>query len=53
MITIYDISEKSGFAPGTVSKALNNYYGVNAETRRKFWRLPSKWVICPMQTRVR
>lgn len=35
MITIYDISEKSGFAPGTVSKALNNYYGVNAETRRK------------------
>lgn len=35
MITIYDISEKSGFAPGTVSKALNNYYGVNAETKRK------------------
>ena len=35
MVTIYDISEKSGFAVGTVSKALNNYYGVNAETRRK------------------
>lgn len=35
MVTIYDISEKSGFAAGTVSKALNNYYGVNAETRRK------------------
>lgn len=35
MITIYDISEKSGFAPGTVSKALNNYYGVNADTKRK------------------
>ncbi|MBD5131884.1 MAG: LacI family transcriptional regulator [Clostridiales bacterium] len=35
MITIYDISKESGFAPGTVSKALNNYYGVNAETRKK------------------
>lgn len=35
MVTIYDISKKSGFAPGTVSKALNNYYGVNADTRRK------------------
>lgn len=35
MVTIYDISEKSGFAAGTVSKALNNYYGVNAETRKK------------------
>lgn len=35
MVTIYDISEKSGFAPGTVSKALNNYYGVNPETRQK------------------
>ena len=35
MVTIYDISEKSGFSPGTVSKALNNYYGVNAETHRK------------------
>ena len=35
MVTIYDIAEKSGFAAGTVSKALNNYYGVN------FSRIPS------------
>ena len=35
MVTIYDIAARSGFAPGTVSKALNNYHGVNAETRRK------------------
>ena len=35
MVTIYDIAEKSGFAAGTVSKALNNYYGVNSETKRK------------------
>ena len=35
MVTIYDIAEKSGFAAGTVSKAMNNYAGVNEETRRK------------------
>ncbi len=35
MITIYDISKNSGYAPGTVSKALNNYNGVNEKTRRK------------------
>ena len=35
MVTIYDISKESGFTAGTVSKALNNYYGVNAETKRK------------------
>lgn len=35
MITIYDISEKCGYAPGTVSKALNNYSGVNEKTRKK------------------
>ena len=35
MITIYDISRESGFAPGTVSKALNNYYGVNEATKKK------------------
>ena len=35
MVTIYDISRESGFAPGTVSKALNNYYGVNTATKKK------------------
>ena len=35
MVTIYDLSQASGFSPGTVSKALNNYYGVNPETRKK------------------
>lgn len=35
MVTIYDISKKSGFAPGTVSKALNNYYGVSEKTKAK------------------
>lgn len=35
MVTIYDIAERSGFAAGTVSKAMNNYSGVNEETRRK------------------
>lgn len=32
MITIYDIAKKTGFSPTTVSKALNNYYGVKKET---------------------
>ena len=35
MVTIYDISKKIGVAPGTVSKALNNYYGVSEETKAK------------------
>lgn len=35
MVTIYDIAQRSGFAAGTVSKALNNYYGVNPDTKRK------------------
>ncbi len=35
MATIYDIAKKSGFAPATVSKALNNYPGVNEESRNK------------------
>lgn len=35
MATIYDIAKKSGFAPATVSKALNNYSGVNEESKNK------------------
>lgn len=33
MVTIYDIAKQTGFAPATVSKALNNYYGVKKRTR--------------------
>jgi LacI family transcriptional regulator len=33
MTTIYDIAKQTGFAPATVSKALNNYNGVKRETR--------------------
>ena len=47
MITIYDISEESGFAPGTVSKALNNYYGVNTETRRKILEVAKRMGYTP------
>lgn len=32
MITIYDIAEKTGFSPATVSKVLNDYRGVNKKT---------------------
>lgn len=47
MVTIYDVAEKSGFAPGTVSKALNNYYGVNAETKRKIFEIAKEMGYTP------
>lgn len=47
MITIYDIAKESGFAVGTVSKALNNYYGVNAETKRKILEVAQRMGYTP------
>ena len=35
MVTIYDIANKVGCAPSTVSKAFNNYSGVNKKTYDK------------------
>ncbi|MCL2322460.1 MAG: LacI family transcriptional regulator [Oscillospiraceae bacterium] len=32
MVTVYDIAKKTRLSPATVSKALNNYYGVKKET---------------------
>ncbi len=32
MVTVYDIAKKTKLSPATVSKALNNYYGVKKET---------------------
>lgn len=34
MITIYDISKKTGYSIATVSKALNNYSGVSAKAKQ-------------------
>lgn len=34
MVTIYDIAKRTGYAPATISKALNNYYGVKEQTRK-------------------
>ncbi len=42
MVTIYDLSQESGFSPSTVSKALNNYSGVNASTREKILQAAKK-----------
>ncbi|MDE6398689.1 MAG: LacI family transcriptional regulator, partial [Clostridiales bacterium] len=47
MVTIYDIAQKSGFAVGTVSKALNNYYGVNDTTRKKIIEVAQKMGYTP------
>lgn len=47
MVTIYDIAKESGFAAGTVSKALNNYYGVNEETRRKILQVAQQMGYTP------
>lgn len=35
MVTIYDIAEKAGFSPTTVSKVFNGYTDVSQKTRRK------------------
>lgn len=35
MITIYDIAQKTGFSPTTVSKVFNGYSDVSEKTRRK------------------
>lgn len=34
MVTIYDIAKRCKCAPATVSKALNNYYGVSTKTMK-------------------
>ncbi len=35
MVTIYDVAKLVGCSPGTVSKAFNNYNGVNTDTYKK------------------
>lgn len=39
MVTIYDIAEMAGYSPATVSKAFNNYKGVNIKTYEKIMEI--------------
>lgn len=39
MVTIYDVSKKSGYSPTTVSKALNNYSDIKKETKEKIKKI--------------
>lgn len=47
MVTIYDIALESGYAAGTVSKALNNYYGVSAKTRQRILEVAQRMGYTP------
>lgn len=42
MVTIYDIAEMVGCAPSTVSKAFNNYSGVNKKTYQRIMEAAEK-----------
>lgn len=49
-MTIKDIARESGFAIGTVSRALNNAPGVSAETRQKILEVVNTTTMNPTQT---
>lgn len=51
-VTIYDIAQKSGFAPGTVSRALNNMGYVKEETRKKIEKVAAELEYIPHQAAV-
>lgn len=42
MVTIYDVAKNVGCSPATVSKAFNNYSGVNPTTRQKIMDASAK-----------
>ncbi|MDF2532729.1 MAG: LacI family transcriptional regulator, partial [Clostridia bacterium] len=42
MVTIYDVAKEVGCSPTTVSKAFNNYSGVNAATHKKIMEAADK-----------
>ncbi len=47
MVTIKDISKKSGFSVTTVSKALNNYSDISSETKNKILKLANEMSYVP------
>ena len=47
MVTIYDIAKTSGYSPATVSKAFNNYSGVNKKTYEKIMKVAEELEYTP------
>jgi DNA-binding LacI/PurR family transcriptional regulator len=47
VITIYDVAKLAGCSPATVSKAFNNYSGVNSETYKKIMEAAEKLEYVP------
>ncbi len=47
MVTIYDIAKKTGYAPATVSKALNDKPDISAKTKEKIHRVAKEMGYSP------
>lgn len=47
MVTIYDIAKIAGYSPATVSKAFNNYSGVNIKTYEKIMKIAAELEYTP------
>lgn len=47
MVTIYDIAQKAGYSPATVSKALNNYSDIGAKTKETILKISKEMGYTP------
>lgn len=47
VVTIYDIAEKTGYSPATVSKALNNYSDIGSKTKEAIIKISKEMGYTP------